>query len=162
MDRARLCPSHLVTGTNGKTTTARILSRILHVAGHTVGNSSTDGIQLNGAVLETGDWTGPGAARAILRHPDIDAAVLETARGGLLRRGVGVHLCEAAIVTNTADDHLGEYGIFNLTDLAMVKGLVYGVVKQDGVRVINMDDIHASALAGLHGSKTIWIFQMSR
>ncbi|MEE2789589.1 MAG: Mur ligase family protein [Myxococcota bacterium] len=152
-------PVVLVTGTNGKTTTARILSRILQVSGRTVGNSSTDGIQLNGVFLDEGDWTGPGAARMILRHPEIDAAVLETARGGLLRRGVGVNACDAAIVTNVADDHLGEYGIFDLTDLAMTKGLVYSVVKEDGVRVINMDDAHASALAGLHDTRAIWTFQ---
>ena len=125
-------------------------------------NSSTDGIAVNGELVETGDWTGPGAARAILRHPDVDVAILETARGGILRRGLGVERCDAAIVTNVAADHLGEYGIDDLTDMAVAKGLVYSIVRDDGYRVINMDDENVSVLSGFHHAPELWITQRGR
>jgi cyanophycin synthetase len=133
-------PVVLVTGTNGKTTTARLTASILHAAGMTVGNSSTDGISLNGRMIESGDWTGPGAARAILRHLEVDIAVLEAARGGILRRGLGVETCSAALVTNISDDHLGDYGILDCDGMAAAKGVVYGLVADAGYRVINVDD----------------------
>jgi len=140
-------PVVLITGTNGKTTTARLLARMGLEAGRRVGNSSTDGLHLNGHVIDAGDWTGPGAARAILRHPEVEIAVLETARGGILRRGLGVDACDGAVVTNIAADHLGEYGIFDLEDMARAKGLVYSVVAESGSRVINVDDPHLRGLA---------------
>ena len=154
-------PVILITGTNGKTTTARLLARIVQQAGLSVGNSSTDGIAVNGELVETGDWTGPGAARAILRHPDVDVAILETARGRILRRGLGVERCDAAIVTNVAADHLGEY-IYDLTDMAVAKGLVYSIVRDDGYRVINMDDENVSVLSGFHHAPELWITQRGR
>ena len=140
-------PVLLITGTNGKTTTARLVTRMVGEAGHTVGNSSTDGLNLNGRIIDAGDWTGPGAARAILRNPKVEVAVLETARGGILRRGLGVESCDGAVVTNIAADHLGEYGIFDLDGMARAKGLVYTVVAESGYRVINVDDPHLCGLA---------------
>ncbi len=140
-------PVVLITGTNGKTTTARLVARMLQESGFVVGNSSTDGISVNGELVDHGDWTGPGAARAVLRHPQVEAAVLETARGGILRRGLGVGSCDAALVTNVSTDHLGEFGIFELGEMADVKGLVYSAVGPDGYRVINLDDPYTSRFA---------------
>ena len=135
-ERLKTVPVVLITGTNGKTTTARLVTRILKEAGLTVGNSSTDGISINGSLVEKGDWTGPGAARAILRHPEVEVAVLETARGGILRRGLGVSHCDAAIVTNVSEDHLGEYGIHTLEGMARAKTLVFDAVHDGGYRVV--------------------------
>jgi len=154
--RYRRIPVILVTGTNGKTTTARLLARMAQDAGFTVGNSSTDGLSVNGQLVDAGDWTGPGAARAVLRHPDVNFAVLETARGGLLRRGLGVTSCDAAIVTNVADDHLGDYGIYDLTDMAKAKGVVYSVVSDSGRRVFNADNVHSMALRHAYSGASIF------
>jgi hypothetical protein len=99
-DRFRDIPTALVTGTNGKTTTVRLATHILRAAGHTVGMSSTDYIAVNTKVIDRDDWSGPGGARNVLRHKEIDAAILETARGGLLRRGLGVYAANAAAITN--------------------------------------------------------------
>jgi hypothetical protein len=115
-------PIALITGTNGKTTTARLLARIARVAGHTPGNTSTDGMAIDGRAIEAGDWTGPGAARTVLRHPAVDLAVLEVARGGILRRGLGVDRCEVAAILNISADHLGEYGIHTLADMTPRQG----------------------------------------
>lgn len=133
-------PIAIVTGTNGKTTTSRMLARILARAGHVVGASSTDGIAVGGALVERGDWTGPGAARRILRDPAVTAAVLETARGGMLRRGLGVLACDAAVVTNVAEDHFGDHGIASLAAMARVKALAWSVVRPGGRRVANAED----------------------
>ncbi len=151
----RTIPVLLITGTNGKTTTARLLARMIQDAGYTVGNSSTDGISVNGRVIDEGDWTGPGAAREVLRHPEVECAVLETARGGLLRRGIGVESCNGALVTNVADDHLGDYGVLDLTDMARAKGVVYSVVSQNGVRVFNMDNPFSASLRGVYPGRAI-------
>ncbi len=139
-------PVVLVTGTNGKTTTSRLLARMVRCAGLVPGNSSTDGVFINEEMVEEGDWTGPGAARTILRRKDVDVAVLEAARGGILRRGLGVTECNAALVTNVANDHLGDYGILTVPQMAKAKGVVYSVVPPTGCRVYNMDDVHTSSL----------------
>ncbi len=136
-------PVVLVTGTNGKTTTTRMVTRILRHAGLHVGASSTDGITIDDRIIDSGDWSGPGAARQILRRTDIDAAVLETARGGILRRGLGISAADgvdAAIVTNIGADHFGEYGINSLEEMADVKSVVWNIVKSDGACVVNADD----------------------
>ena len=140
-------PIAIITGTNGKTTSARLLARMVYESGLRVGNSSTDGIHINGQSLEEGDWTGPGAARTILRHPEVECAILETARGGILRRGLGVDLCDAALVTNVHNDHLGDYGINSIEDMAEVKGVVYSIVQEKGQRVYNIDDPYVQSLA---------------
>ncbi|MCA9516349.1 MAG: hypothetical protein KC635_15515, partial [Myxococcales bacterium] len=119
---------------------SRMLTRILTHAGHVVGASSTDGIVVGGELVEKGDWTGPGAARRILRDPAVTAAVLETARGGMLRRGLGVSACDAAVVTNIAEDHFGDHGIASLESMARVKALAWSIVREGGRRVANAED----------------------
>lgn len=131
-------PVGLITGTNGKTTTTRMTAAILRAAGHRVGATSTDAITLDGAIVEEGDWTGPGAARKVLRHPEVTAAVLETARGGILRRGLGYDQADAALVTNVGADHLGEYGIDTVAEMAAVKAVVWGGVRDGGKRLANL------------------------
>jgi len=132
-------PIALITGTNGKTTTARLLARIALKAGFTPGNTSTDGMSVAERPLEAGDWTGPSAARTVLRHPEVDLAVLEVARGGILRRGLGVDRCDAAAVLNVSADHLGEYGIHDLAAMATVKAVVGSIVAPHGRVVLGAE-----------------------
>lgn len=117
-------PIALVTGTNGKTTTTRLLAAILARSGRVVAQTSTDGVVVDGVVVEAGDWSGPGGARRALRDPRVEVAVLETARGGLLRRGLAVSDYAVGVVTNVSDDHLGDYGVDDVEDMADVKALV--------------------------------------
>lgn len=139
-------PVVLVTGTNGKTTSTRLVARMLREAGHSVGNTSTDGIAVNGVVVEAGDWTGAEAARNLLRRSEIDVAVLETARGGILRRGLGVDRADAALLLNVSADHLGEFGVCDLDTMARAKAVVGHVVTPEGHVVLNADDPHVVAL----------------
>jgi cyanophycin synthetase len=133
-------PTALVTGTNGKTTSSRLLARMASEAGLTVGASSTSGVSIGGAVVEEGDWTGPAAARVVLRHREVDLAVLETARGGILRRGLAVDTCDVALVTNVSDDHLGLYGIDDLSAMVEVKAVVLQAVRREGTAVLSAHD----------------------
>jgi UDP-N-acetylmuramyl tripeptide synthase len=133
-------PKVLVTGSNGKTTTVRLLAQMAMHSGHVVGHCCTEGVFLNGHVLQEGDYSGPAGARAVLRHPHVSAAVLETARGGLLRRGLAVERGEVAVVTNLSADHFGEYGVDGLQDLAEVKLIIAHAVRERGVLVLNADD----------------------
>jgi cyanophycin synthetase len=133
-------PCVLVTGTNGKTTSSRLLARIASEAGLRVGTTSTDGITVGSELLEDGDWTGPAAARIVLRRTDVDVAVLETARGGILRRGLAVDTCDAALITNVSDDHIGLYGIDDVEAMAEVKGVVARAVVPSGTAVLNASD----------------------
>ena len=133
-------PVALVTGSNGKTTVVRLLAAILAGHGLTVGHTSTDGVSVSGVRLAEGDYSGPSGARLLLRRPQVEAAVLETARGGLLRRGLGVDRAAVAVVTNVADDHLGEFGIDSLNQLADVKLLPARAVRPNGAVVLNADD----------------------
>lgn len=152
-------PLALVTGTNGKTTTSRLLARIARLAGHRVGNTSTDGIYVDEVLLESGDWTGPGAARALLRRQDVEIAILEAARGGLLRRGLEVTGCDVALVTNVERDHMGEYGIHDLQGLAAVKGLVTRAVRPGGRIVLGADSpaLVQWAAAQSFGASVEWV-----
>ncbi len=143
-------PIALITGTNGKTTTARLLARIARIAGHVPGNTSTDGMSVDGREIDEGDWTGPGAARTVLRHPAVELAVLEVARGGILRRGLGVDRCDVAVILNISADHLGEYGIHDLADMARVKAVVASVVTPHGRVVLGADSPPLVALAASH------------
>jgi cyanophycin synthetase len=133
-------PTLLVTGSNGKTTTARLLAAFVRAAGRTPGLCSTEGIVVGDTLVERGDYAGPAGARAVLRHRGVDVAVLETARGGILRRGLALTRADAAIVTNVSADHLGEYGIATVEDIAEVKLVVARAVQRGGVLVLNAAD----------------------
>lgn len=133
-------PIVAVTGTNGKTTTSRMISHIMKTAGHKVGLTSTDGIYIDGTQILSGDMSGPGSARMVLKNPAIDYAVLETARGGILRSGLGYDRCNIAVVTNIASDHLGLKGVDTLAELARVKAVVPQSVLRDGASVLNADN----------------------
>lgn len=149
-------PVALVTGTNGKTTTARLLARMAKRAGLLAGNTSTDGVAVDERIIEPGDWTGPGAARLVLRRPDVELAILETARGGLLRRGLAVIGCDAAVITNVSSDHLGEFGILTVADMARTKGVVTSVIRRDGRVVLNAADPSLVALAPEIEAPIVW------
>ncbi len=139
-DEVHDVPVAMVTGTNGKSTTVRMLAGILRAAGMAPGNSSTDGIVVDGELVEAGDWSGPGGGRTVGRDRRVGAMVLETARGGLLRRGLPLARADVAVVTNVAADHLGEYGIETVDDLARAKLILAKGVRDDGVLVLNAED----------------------
>jgi hypothetical protein len=133
-------PVAVVTGTNGKTTTVRLMSSIGRAAGMTTGISSTDWLSVGGEIIEKDDYAGPEGARKILRDRRCELAILETARGGLLRRGLAVEQADAALITNIAADHIGEFGVQNLEELADVKWIVTSAVPDSGAVVLNADD----------------------
>jgi cyanophycin synthetase len=133
-------PIALVTGSNGKTTTVRLLAAMAKAAGRVAGLTSTDGVFVGGRQIGEGDFSGPSGARLLLRDPGVEVAVLETARGGLLRRGLTVERADVAVVTNIADDHLGEFGVQDLTTLTEVKLLVSRAIGAEGRVVLNADD----------------------
>ncbi|MCW2809708.1 MAG: putative ligase, partial [Friedmanniella sp.] len=133
-------PVVAVTGTNGKTTTARMLGFVARRAGISVGWSSTDGVYVDGGLVEAGDFSGPSGAAQVLSHPGIQLAVTETARGGILRRGVGVAWNNVSVVTNVSADHLGLGGIDTLDQLAEVKAVITRITRPDGWCVLNADD----------------------
>lgn len=129
-----------ITGTNGKTTTARLMSHVLRKMGNTVGMTSTDGIYLNDKCIHKGDDSGFDSARTILMNKEVDVAVLETARGGLVRNGLAYELADVAIITNITNDHLGLDDINSMEELSFVKALVGEAVKKNGFVIINADD----------------------
>lgn len=129
-----------VTGTNGKTTTTRIISSVLMRMGYCVGMTCTDGIYINGRCIDNGDDTGADSATCVLLNKDVEFAVLETARGGIIRKGLAYDLADVAVITNITEDHLGCDGIEDMEDLCMVKSLVAEAVKEDGFVVLNADD----------------------
>ena len=143
-DRPHCPPIVSVTGTNGKTTTVRLIAHALRLSGLSVGMTTTGGIFVNEALIAPGDNTGALSARALLTHPDVEAAVLETARGGIVRRGLGYDLADVAVVTNVSDDHLGQDGLETIEDIAHVKALVVEAVKPNGWVVLNADDPEVS------------------
>ncbi len=137
-DTPRRIPIAAVTGTNGKTTTSRMLAHILKMSGRTVGLTSTDGVYIDGKLSVPGDMTGPVSAQMILRDPSVDAAVMETARGGMLRSGLGFQECNVAGCINVSSDHLGLRGIDTLAQLAEVKRIPIEIAKD--AAVLNADD----------------------
>ncbi len=133
-------PIIAVTGTNGKTTTTRLLAHIVKNNGFKVGFTTSDGIYIQNHMMEKGDTTGPISAEYILKDPTVEFAVLETARGGILRSGLGFSRCDIAIITNIQEDHLGLSDIHTIEDLARVKSTVVESIKKDGWAILNGDD----------------------
>jgi cyanophycin synthetase len=140
-------PIIAITGTNGKTTTTRMIGKMLSDQQLMVGMTSTDGIFLNQKLWLKGDMTGPESARIVLRHPDVQVAVLETARGGILRAGLGYDYADVAVITNVSTDHLGQYGVETIEDIAHVKSLIAEVVKPHSYVILNADDSNVVAMA---------------
>jgi cyanophycin synthetase len=133
-------PIITITGTNGKTTSARLCAHIARMAGRSVGLTTSDGIYIRNQLVQKGDTTGPNSAQVVLRDPLVNFAVLETARGGILRAGVGYDWSNAAVVTNIAEDHLGIRDINTLEDLAQVKAVTVGRVMPEGYAILNAED----------------------
>jgi cyanophycin synthetase len=133
-------PVIAVTGTNGKTTTTRLIAHLFRNTGRTVGFTTTDGVYLQNRLVMEGDMTGPFAANIILTNPTVEVAVLETARGGILRAGLGFDECDVGVVLNVSADHLGLRGINTIEQLAEVKSVIPATVKRDGHAVLNADD----------------------
>ena len=146
-DEGRI-PVVAVTGTNGKTTTARLLSHLFSANGWRVGMTNTDGVYVNGRQIDSGDCSGPKSARNVLLNPDVDAAVFETARGGILREGLGFDRCQVAVVTNVGQgDHLGMNYINTVEDLAVVKRVIVQNVAENGFAVLNAADPVVASMA---------------
>ncbi|HCX79949.1 MAG TPA: cyanophycin synthetase, partial [Firmicutes bacterium] len=145
--RPHSIPLVSITGTNGKTTVSRLVAYVLRRQGKTVGLTCTDGIYIGDICINAGDNTGPISADVVLSDPAVEVAVLETARGGLVRRGLGYSEAVVAVVTNIANDHLGCDGINTLEELCHVKALVVETVSEDGWAVLNADDNRAAAMA---------------
>ena len=146
----RAVPSAIVTGSNGKTTTVRLLAACARAHGWRDGFNCTDGVFIAGEQVESGDYSGPAGTRRVLRDARVEAAILETARGGILRRGLAAERANVAVVTNISPDHFGEYGIHDLAGLADVKLVVSSVVDSNGLLVLNADDPILLARSGVY------------
>jgi cyanophycin synthetase len=140
-------PIIAITGTNGKTTTTRLIASIMKNAGFNTGFTTTDGIYIGDELIETGDCSGPASARKVLMDPSVNCAVLECARGGLLRSGLAFDRCDVGVITNIAEDHLGLNSINTIQQLARVKAVVAETVSDDGTAVLNADDDLVYAIA---------------
>jgi len=149
-------PLGIVTGTNGKSTTVRLSAEILAAAGLCTGITSTDYIRVGEEILDKGDYSGPGGARTLLRHPHSEAVVLEVARGGLLRRGIGVERADAALITNVAEDHMGEYGINSVAQMAEAKFIVRRALASNAPLILNADDPESVRMAKKLKNRIIW------
>ena len=152
-------PVALITGTNGKTTTTRLSASIAKAAGKISGLTSTDFVQVGNDVLDWGDYSGPGGARMLLRDQRLEIAYLEVARGGILRRGLPLRRARAALVTNVAADHLGQYGVNTVEDLAVAKFAVHRALADDGILVLNADDCNVVTEAA-RTTSNIWWFSL--
>jgi cyanophycin synthetase len=150
-------PVVAVTGTNGKTTTSRMIAHIARGQGLTVGWSSTDGIYVDGVLVEAGDYSGPSGAGRVLAHGDVELAVTETARGGILLRGIGLTRNDVSVVTNVSADHLGLHGIDTLDQLAEVKAVVPHITRRSGWAVLNADDPRVLAMRAVVRARH-WVF----
>ena len=152
-------PVIAVTGTNGKTTTTRLISHLVSSCGKVPGWSSTDGIVIDGEVVETGDWSGPAVPARVLADPRVQVAVTETARGGILLRGIGVAANDVSVVTNISADHLGTLGVHTLDQLAEVKSVVVRITKPTGWAVLNADDDRVWAMRTVTRAR-IWAYSL--
>jgi cyanophycin synthetase len=150
-------PVVAVTGTNGKTSTSRLVAHLARTAGHLVGWSSTDGIYVDGVLVEAGDFSGPSGAGRVLADERVDFAVTETARGGILLRGIGVTRNDVSVVTNVSADHLGLHGIETLDQLAEVKSVVPRITRRSGWAVLNGDDPRVFAMRQVTRARP-WVF----
>jgi cyanophycin synthetase len=158
-DEDRTIPVVAVTGTNGKTTTTRLVAHILRGTGRKVGWTSTLGVYIEGVNVLEGDYTGPAGAWRVMAEPGLDAAVLETARGGILLRGMACESNDVGVMTNITGDHLGLHGVRSVEGLAEVKAVVLRTTQADGWVVLNADDpLVRGQAAGLHAS-IIWVSQ---
>ncbi|MEA2538048.1 MAG: cyanophycin synthetase, partial [Chloroflexota bacterium] len=153
-------PILAVTGTNGKTTTVRMIAHILKLMGRRVGMTSTDGIVIDGRLIKKGDMSGPKSAQMVLQNPTVDTAVFEVARGGILREGLGYDRNDVAVVTNVTGDHLGLGGIDSIGQLANVKGVVVEAVPRSGTAVLNADDPHVARM-GRHCAGRVVYFSLA-
>jgi cyanophycin synthetase len=146
-DTDRTIPIVSISGTNGKSTVTRLITHILLRGGRHVGTTTSDGVLVDERMVDPGDWTGPGGAQQILARHDVDVAVLETARGGIVLRGVGYESNETSILTNVSSDHLDLQGIHTLPELAEVKATICRITRPDGWVVLNADDPLVAAVA---------------
>jgi cyanophycin synthetase len=149
-------PVALVTGSNGKTTTVRLAAAMAAAAGHVAGFTSTDGVVVGGEIVERTDFAGPMGARMVLRDRRVTLAVLETARGGILRRGLAVRRADAVAVTNIAEDHFGDFGVASLDDLAAAKLVTTRIIPDDGAVILNADDPTLAAHGASLGRDVTW------
>jgi cyanophycin synthetase len=145
-DADRRIPVVSISGTNGKSTVTRLITHVLVLAGRHVGTTTSDGVLVDERMVDPGDWTGPGGAQQLLRRSDIEVAVLETARGGIVLRGVGYESNEASVLTNVSSDHLDLQGIHTLPELAEVKSTIARITKPSGWVVLNGDDPLVAAI----------------
>jgi cyanophycin synthetase len=152
-------PIAAITGTNGKTTTSRMLAHILQMSNYTVGLTSTDGVYIDGQLTVSGDMTGPVSARMVLRDPSVDAAVMESARGGMLRGGLGFRRCNVACCLNVAADHLGLKGINTLEQLAQIKRIPIEIAED--AAILNADDVHCLQMADYTEAKRLCYVTMN-
>ena len=150
-------PVVAVTGTNGKTTTSRMVAHIARTHGLLVGWSNTDGIYIDGEQVEAGDYSGPSGAGRILARPEVQLAVTETARGGILLKGIGLIHNDVSVVTNVTADHLGLQGIDTVDQLAEVKAVVPRITRKGGWAVLNADDPRVYAMRHVIRAKP-WVF----
>ena len=150
-------PVVAVTGTNGKTTTSRMIAHIARADGRLVGWSNTDGIYVDGELVEAGDYSGPSGAGRVLSHPEVELAVTETARGGILLKGIGLTRNDVSVVTNVSADHLGQQGIDTVDQLAEVKAVVPRITRRGGWAVLNGDDPRVYDMRNVIKAKP-WVF----
>jgi cyanophycin synthetase len=155
-------PIIAVTGSNGKTTTTRLIAHIMHTASYQVGYTTSDGIYVQNEMIDKGDTTGPFSAQMVLRNPNVQIAILETARGGIVRAGLGFKQCDVAVVTNVQNDHLGISDIETMEELARVKEVIVQAVKSNGVAVLNADNAYTLQMGLTAKCEVAWFTTVAK